>query len=247
MLGFGIHLSCLGPKPCNNWWQHPINYTEQLFMNHHWLHTNFTNQPPILQSPGTHITRSYQHVRDIVSSHSQCKSQSPMPLHIDQQPAPCNIKTTPKGVSTGLLNTIFTHSHALYKHCHTKIQSQHIIRHSNPQNTSLGTCTLICKPSAPQQASLRASYCTGNLSKDNWWHRWWSLHPLYVCETHSLTHIMTHCLTHTLGPQHNIRSPLDQCHSPANCLLFSRSMDLLGQTSYGSSTTKQLQLCYSCG
>ena len=49
--------------------------------------------------------------------------------------------------------------------------------------------------------------------------------------THSLTHIMTHCpaLTH-IRTQHNISSPLDLWHSPANCLLFFRGVGMLGQT-----------------
>ena len=55
---------------------------------------------------------------------------------------------------------------------------------------------------------------------------------------HSLTHIMTHCptLTH-IRAQHNISSPLDLWHSPVNCLLFLRGAGLLGQTSWGTTTT----------
>ena len=60
------------------------------------------------------------------------------------------------------------------------------------------------------------------------------------CSTgsHSLTHIMTHCpaLTH-IRTQHNMSSPLDLWHSPANCLLFFRGAGLLGQTRWGTATT----------
>ena len=109
--------------------------------------------------------------------------------------------------------------------------SQHNIRYSSPRNTSLRTCTTMCGPSTPQQASMRASHYAGKLPKiiDDCVDE--------VCihcssNTHSLTHIMTQrpALTH-IRAQHNISSPLDLCHTLANFLLFRSGADLLDQTS----------------
>ena len=49
---------------------------------------------------------------------------------------------------------------------------------------------------------------------------------------------MNHCLALMhIRTQHNIRSPLDLWHSPANCLLFFRGAGVLGQTRWGGTTT----------
>ena len=45
-LDFEICKSSLGPKPCNNSQQHSTN--------HHWLHTNCTNKPPMLWNKYSH-------------------------------------------------------------------------------------------------------------------------------------------------------------------------------------------------
>ena len=60
----------------------PENCTEHCFTNHHWLHTSCPNNPSTLRNTGTHVTRSYQHAMDTISSLSQCKTCSSMPIHV---------------------------------------------------------------------------------------------------------------------------------------------------------------------
>ena len=125
----------------------------------------------------------------------------------------------------------FTHPHALHKHSHTKTRSNTIsgtlppeIYHSElalPRADRVHLTRLRCghhtalstyRKRIDDSVDEVCTHCSTN--------------------THSLTHIMIHCpaLTH-IRAQHNISSPLDLWHFPANCLFFLRGACLLGQTS----------------
>ena len=152
------------------------------------------------------------------------------------QPTPRSIKTTPQALYTGLLNTIPQHSSS---HIHTHFTNI-AIQKLGP-NTILGT-----PPPEIQHSELALPHADRvHLSRLRCRHH--TALETYqkrivdsvddVCthcstKTHSITHIMTRCpaLTH-IRAQHNIRSPLDLWHTPANCLLFLRGAGLLGQTS----------------
>ena len=149
---------------------------------------------------------------------------------------PRSIKTTPQALYTGLLNTIPQHSSS-YIHKHfTNIAIQKL-----GPNAILGTPPLEIHHS--ELALTRVDRV--HLSRIRCGHH--TAPATYrkriddsieeVCthcstNTHSQAHIMTHCptLTHTRA-QHNISSPLDLWHSPANCFLFLRRAGFLRQTS----------------
>ena len=160
------------------------------------------------------------------------------PCHymLAHQQTPRSIKTTPQALYTGLLNTIPQHSSS---HIHTHFTN--IAIQKLDTSTILGTPPPEIHHSEPalpradrvHLSRLRCGHHTAlatyrkriDDSVDE------------VCtdcstNTHSLTHIMTHCpaLTH-IRAQHNVSSPLDLWHSPANCLLYLRGSGLLGQTS----------------
>ena len=67
---FGQHTSArfwntrvlLGPKPCNSSPQHPTHCTEHRSRNNHWLHRNYTNNPPTSRN-----TCTYSHYKTILT------------------------------------------------------------------------------------------------------------------------------------------------------------------------------------
>ena len=154
------------------------------------------------------------------------------------QPTPRSIKTTPQALYTGLLNTIPQHSSSHIHTHYTNIAIQklgpntilgtpppelHHSEHALPRADRVHLSRLRCghhtalatyRKRIDDSADEVCTHCSTN--------------------THNLLiHIMTHCtaLTH-IRAQHNISSPLDLWHSPANCLLFLRGREgLLGQTS----------------
>ena len=159
------------------------------------------------------------------------------PCHymLANQPTPRSMKTTPQALYTGLLNTFPQHSSS---HIHTHFTNL-AIQKLGP-NTILGTPppeiyhSELALPRADRVhlSRLRCEHhtvlATYRKRIDD------SINDVCThCSTgtHSLIHIMTHCptLTH-IRTQHNISSPLDLWHSPANCLLFLRGVGLLGQT-----------------
>ena len=157
------------------------------------------------------------------------------------QPTPCSIKTTPQALYTGLLNTIPQHSSS---HIHMHLTNLAILK--------LGPNTLLCTPPPEIHHSELALLCADRVHLSRLRYRHHTALATYrrrindsvdkVCThcstgTHSLNHIMTHCptLTH-IRTQHNISSPLDLWHSPANCLLFLWGAGLLGQTRRGTTT-----------
>ena len=152
------------------------------------------------------------------------------------QPTPCCIKSTTQALYTGLLNTIPQHSSS---HIHTHFtniviqnlgrktilgtpppeihHSEHAIQRADRVHLSMLRCghhTVLATYRKRIDDSV-GEVCTNSTTN-----------------THSLTHIITHCpiLTH-IRVQHNISSPQDLWHSPANCLLFLSGAGLLGQTS----------------
>ena len=151
------------------------------------------------------------------------------------QPTPCSIKTTPQALYTGLLNTIPQHSSS---HIHTHFTNL-AIQKLGP-NTILGTPSPeihqseLALPRA-DRVHLSKLRCGHHTALETYRKRIDdSVNEVCThCSTgnHSLTHIMTHCpaLMH-IRTQHNISSPLDLWHSPANCLLFFRGAGVLGQT-----------------
>ena len=61
----------------------------------------------------------------------------------------------------------------------------------------------------------------------------------------SKVHIMTHCPASThIRAQHNISSPLNLWHSPANCLLFLTVAGLLGQTTHCYQNSRHARLSH---
>ena len=152
------------------------------------------------------------------------------------QPTPRSIKTTPQALYTLLLNTIPQHSSS---HIHAHFTNLSIQKLGS--NTILGTPlpqihhSELALPRADRVhlSRLRCGHHTALAT----YRKRIDDSVVEVCThcstgTHSLTHIMTHCpaLMH-IRAQHNISSPPDLRHSPANCLLFLRGAGLLGQTS----------------
>ena len=161
------------------------------------------------------------------------------PCHfmLAHQPTPRSIKTTPQALYTGLLNTIFTHPHALQKYSHTKTRSEHNIRYSYTEMHH-------SEHALPRADRVHLSWLRyGHYNELATYRKSIDDSVKKVCihcsiNTHSLTHIMTHCpaVTH-IRAQHNISSPLDLWHASANSLLFLKGAGLLGQTSFGTTTT----------
>ena len=160
------------------------------------------------------------------------------PCHymLAHQPTPRSIKTTPQAIYTGLLDTIPQHSSS-----HIHMHSTNIAIQKLGPNTILGTPpnkihhSELALPRADRVHLSRLS--CGNDTTVATYRKRIDDSVDEVCthcstNTHRLSHIMTHCpaLTH-IRAQHNISSPLDLWHSPANCLLFLRGAGLLGQTS----------------
>ena len=163
-------------------------------------------------------------------------------IKLAHQPTPRSIKTTPQALYTGVLNTIPHHSSS---HIHTHF--------TNLAIQKLGPNTILGSP-PPEIHHLELALPRADrvhLSRLRCGHH--TALATYrkriddsvdeVCThcstgTNCLTHIITHCpaLAH-IRTQHNISSPLDLWHSPANCLLFLRGAGLLGQTRWGTTTT----------
>ena len=155
------------------------------------------------------------------------------PCHymLAHQPTPRSIKTTPQALYTGL-NTIPQHSSS---HIHMHFTNL-VIQKLGP-NTILGTHpseihhSELALPRA-DRVHLNRLRCGHHTALATYQKRIDdSVDEVCTHCTHSLTHIMTLCpaLTH-IRAQHNISSPLDLWHSLANCLLFLRGANLLGQT-----------------
>ena len=151
------------------------------------------------------------------------------------QPTPHSIKTTPQALYTGL-NTIPQHSSS---HIHTHFTNI-AIQKLGP-NTILGTPPPeihYSEHALPRADRVHLSRLRcGHHTELATYRKRIDDSVDEVCRhcstnTHSLTHIMTHCPALTyIRVQHNISSPLDQWHSPANRLLLFRGAGLLGQTS----------------
>ena len=92
-------------------------------MNHHWLHTNHTNEQRTLQKPKVLTLQDHINMRGTqFLATASANPDHPCHYMLVHQPTPRSIKTAPLALYPQHQPPTlwFTHPHALHKHSHTK-------------------------------------------------------------------------------------------------------------------------------